>query len=53
MNTDSQPKNESSSPGTVLELYRQLQQQQDEIEQLKDDLKTAINAYRELIVRQK
>lgn len=53
MSTDSPPKNESSSPTVVLELYRQLQMQQDEIEQLKLDLRTAIDAYRALLIRQK
>lgn len=53
MNTDSQPKSESSNPATVLELYRQLQSQQDEIDQLKQDLRVAIDAYRELLIRQK
>lgn len=49
MNTDSRQKNGLSSPDIVLELYRQLQEQQDEIEQLKDDLRTAIDAYRALL----
>jgi hypothetical protein len=49
MNTDSQPRNGSLNPGNVLELYRQLQEQQDEIEQLKADLRTAIDAYRALL----
>ena len=33
----------------AMEAYAKLQEQDDRIQQLQNDLKTAINAYRELI----
>jgi hypothetical protein len=33
----------------AVEAYKKMQQQQDQIEQLQNDLKDAIKAYRELI----
>ncbi len=57
MNTDSQQKNEPDFPAWKLETlakfaqdaWLKMREQEAEIEQLRQDLKMALNAYRELL----
>lgn len=59
MNTDSSPKNEPDFPAWKLETlakfaqdaWLKMREQEAEIEQLRLDLKTALNAYREAVTK--